>query len=94
MLALFDDRRVRRRTLFYNRVPVGPDPDPTAQQLIPASLAEEERRGAGQRAAAVQDYEYEPDEEEILAELLPRNVGGAGLSARCWRTPPPSRARA
>jgi F-type H+-transporting ATPase subunit gamma len=27
---------------------------------------------AGQEAAAV--YEYEPDEEEILAELLPRNI--------------------
>jgi F-type H+-transporting ATPase subunit gamma len=42
---------------------------PTAQQLIPAVFAP---AAAAERDTAV--YEYEPDEEEILAELLPRNI--------------------
>jgi F-type H+-transporting ATPase subunit gamma len=40
---------------------------PTAQQVIPPLFAE------GIAAAGVA-YEYEPDENEILAELLPRNI--------------------
>jgi F-type H+-transporting ATPase subunit gamma len=39
---------------------------PTAQQLIPPVF----EAVAGNGAA----YEYEPDEDEILAELLPRNI--------------------
>ena len=41
---------------------------PTAQQLIPAVFPP----AAAERGGAV--YEYEPDEEDILAELLPRNI--------------------
>lgn len=41
--------------------------DPTVNQLIPVPTPDE----AGQSDAAI---EYEPDEEEILAELLPRYV--------------------
>src|SRR6202035_5228154 len=40
---------------------------PTAQQIIPAAIDESE-------TVAGAFYEYEPDESEILAELLPRNV--------------------
>jgi F-type H+-transporting ATPase subunit gamma len=40
---------------------------PTAQQVIPPLFAE------GTATAGVA-YEYEPDENEILAELLPRNI--------------------
>ena len=40
---------------------------PTARQLIPAHFEATRRR-----AAAL--YEYEPDEEAILADLLPRGV--------------------
>ena len=42
----------------------------TPLQLIPASIDEE--RGTDLGGAC---YEYEPDENEILEELLPRNVG-------------------
>ena len=42
---------------------------PTAQQFIPPLFEDVGGRGAD---GAV--YEYEPDEEEILARLLPRNV--------------------
>jgi len=46
---------------------------PTRLQLIPASLpeAEEETPDAAQPQA---EYEFEPDEEDILRELLPRNI--------------------
>ena len=44
---------------------------PTAQQLIPAKLIEAAPAGGGSGDAV---YEYEPDENEILGELLPRNI--------------------
>ena len=54
-------------TIFFNRFQSVISQIPTAQQLIPAVFDED----AG---AAVAQYEYEPDEEAILAELLPRGV--------------------
>ena len=47
---------------------------PTAQQLIPANLpgADEAAKAAAELGGAV--YDYEPEEEEILRDLLPRNV--------------------
>ncbi|WP_349359040.1 F0F1 ATP synthase subunit gamma [Stappia sp.] len=57
-------------TLFYARFQSVISQVPTAQQLIPASFDED--AAAGTRSEAV--YEYEPDEAEILAELLPRNI--------------------
>ena len=46
--------------------------EPTIEQIIPVAprAAEEAPRGAAAPAAV----EYEPDEEEILADLLPRNI--------------------
>ena len=48
----------------------------TSQQLIPFEMAAEEA-GQGEEAAAggaSASYEYEPDEAEILEDLLPRNL--------------------
>jgi F-type H+-transporting ATPase subunit gamma len=47
--------------------------EPTVDQIIPvaAQAAEEQPRGGSAAPSAV---EYEPDEEEILADLLPRNI--------------------
>jgi F-type H+-transporting ATPase subunit gamma len=46
--------------------------EPTVDQLIPVRLpANDDARASNGPSAAV---EYEPDEEDILAELLPRNV--------------------
>jgi F-type H+-transporting ATPase subunit gamma len=56
-------------TLFFSRFKTVMAQIPTAQQLIPAVFAP---TAAAERSGAV--YEYEPDEEEILAELLPRNI--------------------
>lgn len=57
-------------TLFYNRFKSVISQVPTDQQLIP--FAQPEDAVHEQSAQAV--YEYEPSEEAILAELLPRNV--------------------
>jgi F-type H+-transporting ATPase subunit gamma len=54
-------------TLFFSRFKSVISQIPTAQQIIPAQLPE------GTTAPAV-PYEFEPDEAEILAELLPKNV--------------------
>jgi F-type H+-transporting ATPase subunit gamma len=63
-------------TLVFSRFRSVVSQDPTTQRLIPAQV----------EGAAVIDlkgaaYEYEPDEETILAELLPRNINVQVFSA-------------
>jgi F-type H+-transporting ATPase subunit gamma len=53
-------------TIFYNRFQSVISQVPTARQLIPAVFESGSAAGA--------QYEYEPEEEAILAELLPRGV--------------------
>jgi len=55
-------------TVFFSRFKSVMAQVPTAQQIVPPVFEEK----ATDEAGAV--YEYEPDEEEILAELLPRNI--------------------
>jgi F-type H+-transporting ATPase subunit gamma len=55
-------------TLFFSRFKSVMAQIPTAQQIVPPVFEAKPVDGA----AAV--YEYEPDEEEILADLLPRNL--------------------
>jgi F-type H+-transporting ATPase subunit gamma len=66
ILALFDQGAFDVATLFFSRFKSVIAQIPTAQQIIPPVFEEDET------ASAV--YEYEPEEEEILAELLPRNL--------------------
>jgi F-type H+-transporting ATPase subunit gamma len=56
-------------TLFFSRFRSVIAQIPTAQQIIPPVFEVAGTNGAGGAA-----YEYEPDEEEILADLLPRNI--------------------
>jgi F-type H+-transporting ATPase subunit gamma len=56
-------------TLFFSRFRSVIAQIPTAQQLIPPVF---EAKASDSLGGAV--YEYEPEEEEILAQLLPRNV--------------------
>lgn len=56
-------------TIFYNRFQSVISQIPTARQVIPAVF---EAEGAGGGASAL--YDYEPSEEGILADLLPRAV--------------------
>jgi F-type H+-transporting ATPase subunit gamma len=70
VLERFESGEIDVVTLFYSRFRSVVSQTPTRQQLIPAQVA-----GAAPtidlKGAA---YEYEPDEETILATLLPRNI--------------------
>jgi F-type H+-transporting ATPase subunit gamma len=67
VLARFNAGEFDVATVFFNRFQSVISQIPTAQQLIPAVFDD------AADAPAV-SYEYEPDEEEILADLLPRNL--------------------
>jgi len=56
-------------TLFFSRFKSVIAQLPTAQQIIPPVL---EAAAADDMGGAV--YDYEPEEEEILAQILPRNI--------------------
>jgi len=59
-------------TLFYSKFVSVISQVPTAQQIIPARFEAEEATSG--EASADLDYDYEPSEEAILADLLPRNI--------------------
>jgi F-type H+-transporting ATPase subunit gamma len=66
VIDLFDNGQFDVCTLFYSRFKSVITQIPTAQQLIPPEL--------GSKDENAPTYEYEPDEGEILAQLLPRAV--------------------
>ena len=68
VLARFEAGEFDVCTLFYSRFKSVIAQIPTAQQVIP--LVVEESAGNG----AATSYEYEPEEDEILPRLLPRNL--------------------
>ena len=67
ILARFDSGEFDIATLFYNEFQSVMSQIPTEQRLIPAAVGDDE-------SGAVINYEYEPDEDEILADLLPQNL--------------------
>jgi F-type H+-transporting ATPase subunit gamma len=69
VLGLFEAGEFDVATLYFSEFKSVITQKPTALQLIPAKIPEA-KAAAGDQAA----YEFEPDENEILAELLPRNV--------------------
>ena len=69
VLSLFEEGEFDVATLFYSRFRSVIAQIPTAQQIIPAEL---DAGARARRRDAV--YDYEPDEGEILATLLPRNI--------------------
>ncbi|WP_299360312.1 F0F1 ATP synthase subunit gamma [uncultured Paracoccus sp.] len=60
-------------TLFYNRFESVISQVPTARQIIPAVVDDAAADGADAGGASGL-YDYEPGEEAILAELLPRSI--------------------
>ena len=76
ILDLFDQGEFDRASLFFGRFKSVLSQVPTEQQLIPAILEEggDEQLAAGKDALAGAVYDYEPDEKEILEDLLPRNI--------------------
>jgi F-type H+-transporting ATPase subunit gamma len=69
IIALYDSGAFDICTLFFSRFKSVIAQLPTAQQIIPPVFAPSETAGGATAA-----YEYEPEEEDILAELLPRNI--------------------
>jgi len=74
ILGRFDTEEFDVATIFFARFENVVTQHPTAQQIIPAKFAQAED-------ADVTLYDYEPSEEEILADLLPRGVATAIFSA-------------
>ncbi len=71
VLKMFEEGEFDVATLYYARFKSALTQIITEQQLIPAAFEEKEDEDQGLKGAI---YEYEPEEEEILSTLLPRNV--------------------
>lgn len=72
ILAMFEAHEFDVCSIFYAKFQSALVQIVTKQQLIPAALPEgAEGQGPDLNGAV---YEYEPDEEAILADLLPRNI--------------------
>ena len=86
LIAMFEDGAFDVCTVIYNRFQSAISQIVTAQQLVPLAVGSGAgREGGGEdeddgKAAAPANafggavYEFEPDEEAILASLLPRNL--------------------
>jgi len=70
--ALFAAGEFDVATLFYAKFNSVISQEPTATQIIPAKI--ERVEGQGEAAASAVIYEYEPSEEAIVEDLLPRNI--------------------
>jgi len=75
ILVRFDAGEFDVATIFYSKFVNVVTQDPTAQQIIPAAFDAPE----GTEVGTV--YDYEPDEQAILADLLPRGVATQIFSA-------------
>ncbi len=71
VLSMFEENEFDVATLFFSRFKSVISQIPTVQQIIPASIPEESDAGVDLGGAI---YEYEPDEAEILTQLLPLNI--------------------
>ena len=60
--------------LFYAKFVSALVQEPTGQQIIPVAVAQSTALTSTSSPYAAAAVEYEPDEEQILADLLPRNV--------------------
>jgi F-type H+-transporting ATPase subunit gamma len=72
VLAMFEAGEFDVATVYFSEFKSVITQKPTALQIIPAKLPQ----GAAAATAGGQQaiYEYEPSENEILSELLPRNI--------------------
>ena len=69
VLARFDGEEFDVASIFYSEFESVISQKPTEKQIIPASFETSDDEGG---ASTV--YDYEPDETEILADLLPRGI--------------------
>ena len=79
ILSLFADGQFDVATLFFSRFRSVISQIPTALQIIPAQIPKEATSAQASLGGAV--YEYEPDEADILTDLLPLNIATQILRA-------------
>ena len=79
VLAMFNAGEFDVATLYFAKFGSVISQVPTAQQIIPAKLDRPEGEGAAEASAV--PYEYEPSEEAIVEDLLPRNISVQILKA-------------
>lgn len=72
VLDMYETGEFDVATIFYSRFQSVISQVPTMQRLIPAEVKQAEGAPSVDLKGAI--YTYEPDESEILADLLPRNV--------------------
>lgn len=73
VLAMYDVGEFDVCSVIFNKFKSAISQIVTVQQLVPFAVeAQAEEEVAGAEVKAI--YEFEPDEEQILAELLPRNL--------------------
>jgi len=75
LLTMFDNGEFDVATLFFSQFKSVISQIPTAHQLIPAKVEQDENN------VEVANYDYEPDEATILADLLPKNISVQIFSA-------------
>jgi F-type H+-transporting ATPase subunit gamma len=75
LLSRFDDNEYDVATIFYSKFVNVVSQIPTVQQIIPATF--DDQSSASDKTI----YDYEPDEETILSDLLPRGVATQIFSA-------------
>ena len=68
IIELFEKNEFDKCVLFYNNFKNVVTQIPQAQQIIPAEKKEKEKN------QSENFYEFEPDEDEILEDLLPKNI--------------------
>ena len=70
----FDNGAFDVAQLFYARFQSALVQEPIGAQIIPVPLTQASTSSTSQSGGAEAAVEYEPEEEEILASLLPRNI--------------------
>ena len=83
IVGMFDAGEFDVCTIIYARFKSAMSQIVTVQQLIPFSVtpSEGDDQGRASSGAGAAVYEFEPDEAEILAELLPRNLAVQAFKA-------------
>ena len=69
IIQLFDENQFDKCILFYNNFKNVITQIPQAQQIIPA-----EQKAVKETDDNLLSYEFEPEEDEILEDLLPKNI--------------------
>ena len=67
LIQKFEQKEFDVCTIFYNQFKNVITQIPQEQQIIPLKINEEEK-------SSDENYEFEPDEDEILGNLLPKNI--------------------